>query len=136
MNDQNHIGSRLKKERLRLGLSQTGLAKITCISQGSQVGYEAGARVPDAKYLSLAHTAGMNVMYVISGQNESFHVPGGINWEAHDEILQTIEDWLLENKLSLDFEKRMKLLRLFISQMSPEDKVDTTFIHKTMEIAA
>ncbi len=61
------VGARLAAERQRLKLSQMQLAEACGVSKTSQVNYEAGRRAPDTIYLSAAMTAGVDVMFVISG---------------------------------------------------------------------
>lgn len=60
-------GERLKAERERLGLGQAELAGICAVTPRSQRNYEGGERMPDAAYLALAVGAGVDVMYVLTG---------------------------------------------------------------------
>jgi transcriptional regulator with XRE-family HTH domain len=46
------IGERLKKERERLGLTQTAFAALADSSKRAQIRYESGERSPDAEYLA------------------------------------------------------------------------------------
>lgn len=62
------IGDRLKEERERLGLNQTDFAAMAGISKNSQFNYEKGERSPDAAYLSAISEAGVDVLYVLTGQ--------------------------------------------------------------------
>lgn len=61
------IGLRLKAERLRLGVSPPEFASACGVSRTTQFNYEGGARLPDAGYLSLAHSEGVDVQYVVTG---------------------------------------------------------------------
>ncbi|MFC0708847.1 helix-turn-helix domain-containing protein [Azorhizophilus paspali] len=61
------IGDRLKEERLRLGMNQTEFAAITGVTKNSQFNYEKGERSPDAAYLAAASAAGVDVLYVLTG---------------------------------------------------------------------
>lgn len=69
-------GKRLKAERQRLGYSPNDWATICQVSRTSQFAYEGGDRPPDADYLRLAHAAGMNTHYVVTGQ----HLGGDSNY--------------------------------------------------------
>jgi transcriptional regulator with XRE-family HTH domain len=60
-------GSRLKSERKRLCLSQLQLADLCGVALRSQQNYEKDERQPDAGYLSAVATAGVDVLYVITG---------------------------------------------------------------------
>lgn len=62
-----HIGTRLKEERERLGLSQTALADRASVTRKTQFNYEEGERVPDADYLVAVAGAGVDVLYVLMG---------------------------------------------------------------------
>lgn len=63
-----HIGERLKEERRRVGLTQAELAAAGNVIIRTQINYEQGKRVPDAEYLAGIMGAGIDVLYVISGQ--------------------------------------------------------------------
>ncbi len=62
------IGNRLRIERDRLALSQPALAEICGVGKRSQRNYEKDERLPDAAYLAAALQAGVDVVYVLTGQ--------------------------------------------------------------------
>jgi transcriptional regulator with XRE-family HTH domain len=62
------IGSRLKEERQRLGVSQPALANIGGVSKNTQVGYEKDTSHPDATYLAAVANAGVDFIYVVIGK--------------------------------------------------------------------
>lgn len=62
------IGDRLKEERERLGLNQTDFAALAGASKNTQYNYEKGGRSPDANYLAAASAAGIDVLYVLTGE--------------------------------------------------------------------
>lgn len=62
------IGSRLRAERLRLGYVQADFGAAVGVSKTTQFNYEAGDRMPDARYLSNAAALGLDVMLVVTGQ--------------------------------------------------------------------
>jgi transcriptional regulator with XRE-family HTH domain len=64
------IGSRIKEERLRLGLSQEGLAKIAGVQRRAHIRYEHDERLPDAAYLSALAGAGADINYILTGRRE------------------------------------------------------------------
>jgi len=68
----NTPGERLKRERLRLGLSQAELAEKGGVLRGAQIHYESDARKPDVAYLSRIASAGVDVGYVITGEPREF----------------------------------------------------------------
>lgn len=62
------IGERLKAERERLDLSQEKLRDAAGVSKNTQINYEKDARSPDADYLAAVAAAGVDVLYVVTGQ--------------------------------------------------------------------
>ena len=69
--EQSAISDRLKGERLRLGLSQDGLASCGGVTRRSQGLYETGERTPGAEYLAKVAEAGVDVAYVLTGKSEA-----------------------------------------------------------------
>ncbi|MFA1028531.1 Helix-hairpin-helix DNA-binding motif-containing protein [Pseudomonas syringae pv. helianthi] len=69
------IGPRLKKERLRLKLSQSALGAIGGVETNAQGNYENGVRSPRADYLSSISDAGVDVAYVVTGLSTARNVP-------------------------------------------------------------
>lgn len=68
------ISDRLVEGRKALGLSQQALADYVGISARSQRNYESGERSPDADYLAALVALGMDVVYILTGQQA-----GGVN---------------------------------------------------------
>jgi len=66
-----NIGERLREERARLGLNQGDFAAVAKVSKTTQFNYEKGERSPDAAYLEAVATAGVDVLYVLTGQRSS-----------------------------------------------------------------
>lgn len=62
------IGSRLKEERVRLGMSQTQLAALGGVGKMSQINYEKDVRSPNGEYFSALSNAGVDIQYVITGE--------------------------------------------------------------------
>lgn len=62
------VGERLKEERQRLELSQTAFAEIAGVTKKTQMLYESGDRSPDALYLAALAAAGVDVLYVLTGE--------------------------------------------------------------------
>lgn len=66
-----NIGERLREERARLGLNQGDFAAVAKVSKTTQFNYEKGERSPDAAYLEAVAAAGVDVLYVLTGQRSS-----------------------------------------------------------------
>lgn len=62
------IGERLKAERERLGLSQTAFGDLGGVKKLAQINYENNSRSPDTDYLAALAGAGVDVYFVITGQ--------------------------------------------------------------------
>jgi transcriptional regulator with XRE-family HTH domain len=62
------LGSRLKEERKRLGLSQQDFGAIGGVEANAQGKYENGERIPRSDYLAALGKKGMDVLYVLSGE--------------------------------------------------------------------
>ena len=61
------IGSRLRQERERLGLSQKVFGEIGGVEANAQGKYEHGDRALKADYLSRVAQRGVDVLYVLTG---------------------------------------------------------------------
>ncbi|NWB54120.1 helix-turn-helix domain-containing protein [Pseudomonas sp. F8002] len=61
------IGSRLRQERERLGLSQKTFGEIGGVEANAQGKYESGGRAPKADYLSRVAERGVDILYVLTG---------------------------------------------------------------------
>jgi len=70
------FGERLRAERKRLGFSQTELADLGGVRKQAQMNYEAGHRSPQAEYLHRIGQAGINVIYVLTGEMTSHELAG------------------------------------------------------------
>ncbi|MGM3189862.1 helix-turn-helix domain-containing protein [Dickeya dadantii subsp. dieffenbachiae] len=64
---ENYIGTRLREERERLGLSQVAMGDIGGVKKLTQLNYEKGDRMPDAAYLNAVSKIGVDVQYVVTG---------------------------------------------------------------------
>jgi transcriptional regulator with XRE-family HTH domain len=62
------IGSRLRQERERLGLSQKVFGEIGGVEANAQGKYENGGRAPKADYLSRVAEKGVDILYVLTGK--------------------------------------------------------------------
>lgn len=63
------IGPRLKRERVRLKLSQSALGAIGGVETNAQGNYENGQRYPRADYLLRISEVGIDIGYVVTGQS-------------------------------------------------------------------
>ncbi len=92
-----HIGERLRKERERLGLTQSDFAKAGGVAFRTYCDYEAGKSEPKASTLSLLGEMGLDVLYVVTGQKTPV---SGITTE---------EQKLVENYRAMDDAARLNM---------------------------
>lgn len=64
------IGSRLREERERLGLSQTRFAEVGGVARTTQHIYETDIRSPDVAYLEKLRGIGVDASYVVTGSRQ------------------------------------------------------------------
>lgn len=94
------IGSRLKEERERLGMSQGVFGEFGGVKTNAQVKYEKDERSPDALYLQALHHAGVDVCYVITGLRASA-IPENALGPEEAEILLYVRGMSEYNKESV-----------------------------------
>lgn len=101
-NFRNSIGDRLREERDRLTLSQEDFAALGGVSKRTQAAWEKGEQVPNAEFLGILATHGVDVLYVITGQ----HTPTAAN------SLTVEEKALVDNYQHADEEGRAAARRV------------------------
>lgn len=70
------MGSRLREERERLGLTQRAFGDIGGVEANAQGKYESGERTPKADYLAAVAARGVDALYVLSGVSTAFATAG------------------------------------------------------------
>ena len=71
------IGERLREERLRLQMSQTDFAALAGASKGAVLKWEKDTSAPTAVALAAFANAGVNVPYVLTGEQDGNRRIGG-----------------------------------------------------------
>lgn len=61
------IGSRIREERERLGLTQRVFGEVGGVEPNAQGKYESGERTPKADYLAAVAGRGADVLYILTG---------------------------------------------------------------------
>lgn len=106
----NHIAARLRQERVRIGLTQGELGKIGGIGANAQGAYERAARLPRADYLAKIVTAGIDVLYVLTGK------PAVMDRKSNGDGTTGALDLVFET-----YTEEAEMLR----QLSSHDRLDT-----------
>lgn len=83
--------SRLREERLRLGMDQATLGGHGGVKALAQRNYENGKRFPDARYLSAVAAVGVDVLYVITGQRAFSEADLDVELEQYGKALEVVE---------------------------------------------
>ncbi|MFE8103584.1 helix-turn-helix domain-containing protein [Brenneria goodwinii] len=84
------LGERLKEERERLGFSQADFAEMVGASRKSQIRWEKDESAPGADAISLWAKAGLDVLYLITGQSQKPTSNIRKNSEIDEELLRKI----------------------------------------------
>jgi transcriptional regulator with XRE-family HTH domain len=63
-----HIGERLREERMRMGIAQLAMADVCGVSRGTLATWEKGEQSPNAVALAVMADMGVDVLYVVTGQ--------------------------------------------------------------------
>lgn len=95
-----NIGERLKEERVRLGFNQADFAALAGVAKTSQFNYEKGERSPDAEYLAAVAEAGVDILYVVTG-NRTPQTSASIS-EAESRVLEQYRSMSAESRASVE----------------------------------
>lgn len=95
------IGGRLRKERERLGLNQADFGALVGCARNTQANYERDERYPDARYLSSLAEHGVDILYILTGQQTP--QPDAVTVESEE------EKKLLENYRAMDEAARLNI---------------------------
>ncbi len=71
MPEPTSIGTRLREERVRLGLNQEDFAATAHTTKRSQYEYEKDGAAPGATYLAAIAAAGADVQYIVTGDRSA-----------------------------------------------------------------
>lgn len=64
------LGSRIKSERLRIGMQQIDFAEACDVSRGGLLKWEKNESAPNAQALAAMARLGVDVLYVVTGQRQ------------------------------------------------------------------
>ncbi len=82
-----NLHERLKTERERLGFNQTAFAAMAGASKHSQINWEKGLASPNAAALAAWAAAGLDVLFVVTGQRLGIPEPAAQPLARDEEIL-------------------------------------------------
>lgn len=85
------IGTRLRAERKRLGLSQRELGGLGGVAANAQGKYESGERLPKADYLVALAEGGVDVLYVLTNRHDHDASNPPVALSPQDSLLRDVE---------------------------------------------
>jgi len=117
------IGSRLKEERKRLGMDQIAFGQMGGVQAVAQSNYENDKRHPDAAYLASISAAGVDVLYIVTGQRALTDKDVAADLERYGMAWETLEMALEATGREMSPAKKRKaadaLYRASKAQMAP-----------------
>lgn len=129
------FGSRLRHERLRLGLTQTALGSLGGVSKTTVVGYEAGTYTPDVRFLSGIVDHGVDPIYVLKGLSTREFVAQEFNWTLAAELAALVDAWAEARAVSTPPAARWQLVEHFYRQLCDKGVVDERLVEATFRVA-
>ena len=97
-----NLAARLKKERERLGLSQTAFGKIGEMGKTTVIAWERGSAFPNAAFLEVVAKFGADVQYIVTGKKSP-------------SALTPDEEVLLDGYRGLDKKTRKRMLAFMLT---------------------
>jgi len=134
--ENNPYAKRLRSERARLGLSQAQLAAAGGLSKATQVAYEGNLHVPDLEYAERVQAAGVDKIFLCSGQHEAEFVASRFDWELHREILRGIYGYADEQGLEIPPAKISDLVHLLYEQFVTTRTVEPEKLERALRLVA
>lgn len=125
-------------ERQRIGLSQEALGAHASVSKFTQLNYEKGKRSPDSNYLEAISKAGVDVLYVITGQRLPEVLPSGINRELLQKVVEQVERYHALHPI--EPAKKAQLIVMayeeFATRLAKDEKVDPEYVERLFKLAS
>ena len=111
------VGTRLKEERVRLGLSQPAFAALAGASKGAQAKWEKDAASPNAVALQAFAKAGADVLYVLTGKRT---IDPPISDTDHaSAVLEEAKTMLIDQSSSSQLDDAIDLLKKVVAWDGP-----------------
>ena len=107
-----NLSTRLRKERLRLGLTQVELAETLGVPVVTLRSYESGRSEPPARFFPMLMQAGLDAHHVVLGRRATEVCADHIDWHLLAEIARLIADWSASRPRPLEPDEQEKFLRL------------------------
>lgn len=130
-------GKRLADERRRLALSQEDIASLLDIGRSGVAAIE-GDRAPldVARLVKLGEQAGIDVMYVLSGERGAVAAARLIDWELVEGILSGMTEWADAHSFKVPPAKQMLLLKLLYEKLAVNGQMDSQAVDEALRLVA
>ena len=112
MNTPLDLSDRLREARLRLDLTQAGMAEKLGLPTVTYRSYESGRSEPPVSIFARLMNAGADAHYVVLGAPITELLPEHVDWELLAEVAQLISDWSDARPRPLDLDERSRYLQL------------------------
>ena len=112
MNITRDLPDRLRAERLKLRLTQDGMAEVLGVPTVTLRSYESGRSEPPASFLARLLRVGVDAHYVVLGEPATEFLANRIDWHILAEVAQLIGDWSDARPRPLDLDEQARFLRL------------------------
>lgn len=112
-----NFGSRLRRERERLGFTQKAFAEKVGVSRMTQVNYESGKRYPGEDYFAATQSLGVDGGYLVFGFREADMTNGGLAARC---LL-----WVIEEALELEKNTLVGVLDAAAERVEPAMEEDS-----------
>jgi transcriptional regulator with XRE-family HTH domain len=129
-----NLGSRLKSERLRLGLSQAEFASLGGVGKSSQIHYESGDRTPDSNYLIALSSHGVDVSYVLLGTTAGSAPAPTVDTELLTQIIEAVDAWSNERERPITSAVKAELIALFFEQFSRTGRFEPAIMARHLRL--
>jgi len=104
------IGARLKEERKRLCMAIPAFAAIAGVGKNTFIDWQNDASSPPAAKLAALAEAGLDVLYVVTGQRPQASQPGLDDRNRLIAAVEAVEEGLAEVRRKLPPKKRAELI--------------------------
>lgn len=130
-------GKRLADERRRLAMSQEDLAELLDIGRSGVAAIESDrASLDVARLVTLGEKAGVDVMFVLSGERAAVAAARLIDWGLVEGILSGITAWADSHSIKVPPPKQMLLLKLLYQKMAINGQMDSQAIDEALRLVA
>lgn len=121
---------------MRLGFTQPKVAEVCGVSKTTVVGYESGAHLPDALFLSRVGSLGMDVGYVVTGDRAVVKAGTDLDWELLEDVLEVVQSFEGRRQRTLSPKGKARIIRILYNASSATGRVDPGVASAVLDEAA